>query len=163
MVRQQLQTPDGPFRQAGQLHRLLPDLHRINILVQIDHGKQIGNDGVQPINLKINICQKIPVNGRIIHLHTQKRFCQHLHGAQRSFQLMRSIGNKFITGAIHVFQLLAHDVKSFSHLPELPAAGYAHLLIQITFAHPGNTGSHFLDGMGNQSGKNKTDQNEWNS
>ena len=153
---------DAPlFRQGPQAVRRLFDqfvqaqqfgLELLPSAVDIHQGEQVPHDGVQPVDLRIDVPQKFRLHLGIVHILVLQGLDQDLHGGQRGFELVGGVGYELVAGLIQPFQPLAHHVESLRQLGILVVPPHGDPAAQIAVGHPGDAGRKFFDRPGEQAG-----------
>ena len=87
------------------------NIYIICLLIHFYKGKKVGNNLILPVNLRCNIRKKLLIKLFRNTFLTYKRICKHLHGRHRSLQLVRHIGNKFLSRFIQHLHSSQHLVK----------------------------------------------------
>ena len=88
-------------------------MHVSFLAIKLYKLEQIGDDLVFSVDLLIDITQKLTVYlGRRIGL-CDERIGKDLNGCDRSFKLMRNVGNKFLSGNLKLL-----DLKKENRSPE---------------------------------------------
>ena len=146
LLRQGPQPPGGIVHQLVQLQQLGLELHAPAI--DMHQGEQIAHDGVEPVDLPVDVAQEFPGHIRVVGLLVQQRLQQDLHGRQGRLQFVGGVGHELIAALVQAFQALAHHVERLRQLGELVVPPHRYPAGQIAVGHALNALGQFRDGPG---------------